>query len=143
MVLERLGRGNCRNNRPNGVNINVDCGSTHPEVVQQVVLKEGRSAFPTMGRGSDHAVDELGTSSMGTHLGHVRHGSTRVGAGKAIAATVYSNMALRDLFASWRIGGHHQTGDRHVLEAMQAQQYGRRAIRGTSFLEQNTTGDGI
>jgi phosphoglucosamine mutase len=152
MVLERLGAEVIvLNNRPNGANINVDCGSTHPEVVQRVVLKEGASIGLSHDGDADRviAVDELGNIVDGDSilamcgLDLLSRGRLP---GKAIAATVYSNMALRDLFA--KAGGSvviTKAGDRHVLEAMQAHGLilGGEQSGHIIFLEQNTTGDGI
>jgi phosphoglucosamine mutase len=139
------------NNRPNGVNINVDCGSTHPDLVRRAVLREGADVGLSHDGDADRviAVDELGNIVDGDHilamcgLDLLHRGRLP---GKAIAATVYSNLALRDLFA--RAGGSvviTKAGDRHVLEAMQAHGLilGGEQSGHIIFREQNTTGDGI
>jgi len=152
MVLQRLGAEVIvLNNRPNGVNINVDCGSTHPDLVRRAVLREGADVGLSHDGDADRviAVDELGNIVDGDHilamcgLDLLHRGRLP---GKAIAATVYSNLALRDLFA--RAGGSvviTKAGDRHVLEAMQAHGLilGGEQSGHIIFREQNTTGDGI
>ena len=152
MVLERLGAEVIvLNNRPSGVNINVDCGSTHPDLVRRVVLQEGADVGLSHDGDADRVIacDELGNIVDGDHilamcgLDLLHRGRLP---GKAIAATVYSNLALRDLFA--KAGGSvviTKAGDRHVLEAMQANGLilGGEQSGHIIFLEQNTTGDGI
>ena len=72
MVLQRLGAEVIvLNNRPNGVNINVDCGSTHPDLVRRAVLREGADVGPlSHDEDADRviAVDELGNIVDGDHI---------------------------------------------------------------------------
>lgn len=54
------------NDRPTGDNINVGCGSTHPEVIQEAVLRHGGEVGLSFDGDADRliAVDEKGSGSM-------------------------------------------------------------------------------
>ncbi|NLS44952.1 MAG: phosphoglucosamine mutase [Firmicutes bacterium] len=139
------------NDKPDGTNINVDCGSTYPEVVAELVLETGADLGLTHDGDADRliAVDEKGRVVDGDHImaicgldllrrGELPHNT--------IVATVYSNLGLSETFM--RAGGNvviTQNGDRYVLEAMRklgvilgGEQSGH-----IIFLNHNTTGDGL
>ncbi|HET7560309.1 MAG TPA: phosphoglucosamine mutase [Limnochordia bacterium] len=138
------------NAEPDGTNINVDCGSTHPEVAQRAVIEHGADVGLAHDGDADRliAVDETGGLVDGDHimaicaLERLRSGDLP---GRAIACTVYSNLGLHKAIEA--AGGRvveTPNGDRYVLEAMRS---GNLAIGGEQsghliFLEHNTTGDG-
>ena len=152
LVLRRLGAHvTVMNGEPDGHRINVRCGSTHPEALQEAVLREKAD----VGLAFDGDADRLiAVSSSGRVVdGDVVMGICALDAlargelpGRAIAATVMSNYGLDQ--ALERLGGavvRTAVGDRNVLHAMLERHL---AIGGEQsghviFLDANTTGDGI
>lgn len=151
-VLRRLGaRVTVVHNDPDGVNINVECGSTHPESVQALVKTVGADLGIAHDGDADRviAVDHTGEivdgdkilAICGLHLlkqGRLPHGK--------IAATVYSNGGLIKAFRAF--GGDvviTPAGDRYVLEAMlkEGLALGGEQSGHIIFLSDSTTGDGI
>ena len=151
-VLRALGADPiCLHDAPDGSRINVRCGSTHPHALQAEVLARHADLGLAHDGDADRviAVDERGRVVDGDHLMAIC-ALERLADGtlprKAIAATVYSNLGLREALRS--AGGDvvvTPNGDRYVLEAMRREGL---AIGGEQsghiiFLEHNTTGDGI
>lgn len=139
------------NNQPNGTNINDNCGSTYPEVIQAYVKQVGADIGFTHDGDADRvlAVDELGNLVDGDHIlaicGLDMINNSRL-SNQKIAATVYSNGGLkRALEASGGDVVFTQAGDRYVLETMveQGLVLGGEQSGHVIFLEHNTTGDGI
>lgn len=139
------------NNQPNGTNINHNCGSTYPEVIQEYVKQVGADIGFTHDGDADRvlAVDELGNLIDGDYIlaicGLDMISNSRLPHQK-IAATVYSNGGLKQAFVA--SGGDvvfTQAGDRYVLETMveQGLVLGGEQSGHVIFLEHNTTGDGI
>jgi len=151
-VLRRLGAEVIAiNDRPNGLNINVACGSTHPQALQQAVLHHGADLGLAHDGDADRviAVDEKGQVVDGDHimaicgLDLLRKGRLK---DNTIVATVMSNLGL-DL-AMKRAGGRvlkTKVGDRYVLEEMLKRDLtlGGEQSGHLIFLEHSTTGDGI
>jgi len=136
---------------PTGVNINVGCGSTHPERAQSAVVEHGAWAGLAFDGDADRviAVDERGELVNGDHilailgLDMLRRGALPR---RALAATVYSNLGLK--LALEKEGGtvvETAAGDRYVLEAMLKEGLilGGEQSGHVILLEHNTTGDGI
>ncbi|NPV53493.1 MAG: phosphoglucosamine mutase [Firmicutes bacterium] len=139
------------NVEPNGVNINVDCGSTHPERAQEAVKEHGADLGLAHDGDADRliAIDENGHIVDGDHimaicgLDRLRNGSLP---GNTIVATVYSNLGL--VRALEREGGQvimTRAGDRYVLEEMlkRGAALGGEQSGHVIFLDHNTTGDGL
>jgi phosphoglucosamine mutase len=139
------------NDKPDGTNINERCGSTHPQVLAELVVEKGADLGLAHDGDADRliAVDETGNVVDGDHiiaicgLDLLRRGMLPH---NTVVATVYSNLGLSRTFA--REGGRvviTQNGDRYVLEEMRKSG----AILGGEqsghiiFLDRNTTGDGI
>lgn len=151
-ILQELGaKVTVINNHPTGTNINVDCGSTHPEVVASLVKQTGADIGITHDGDADRvlAVDENGNLVDGDQILTIC-GLEMLAKGelnnKSIAATVYSNGGLREAFS--RAGADvilTAAGDRYVLEAMCQNNLtlGGEQSGHIIFLEHNTTGDGI
>ena len=136
---------------PDGVNINLDCGSTHPEALAAAVV-DGRL---DMGMAFDGdadrliAVDERGTIVDGDAVMGIC-ALARLGAGTLrhglLVTTVMSNGGLER--AITEAGGRllrTPVGDRHVIEAMERADasLGGEQSGHVIFRDISTTGDGI
>lgn len=139
------------NDQPNGVNINVACGSTHLQALQQAVLAHGADVGVAHDGDADRvlAVDEQGKVVDGDQimaicgLALLRQGRLK---GGTVVATVMSNIGLHE--AIRKAGGRvavTQVGDRYVLELMRQQDFvlGGEQSGHIIFRELNTTGDGL
>ncbi|BAS27117.1 phosphoglucosamine mutase [Limnochorda pilosa] len=151
-VLRRLGAEVIALNvEPDGSNINVECGSTHPEVIQQAVVEHGAHAGFAHDGDADRliAADALGRLLDGDrtlaicaiHL--AERGRLR---GGAVAATRYSNLGLAHTLERYGVRViATDAGDRQVLAAMleHGLVLGGEQSGHVIFLEETTTGDGI
>ena len=151
-VYERLGAEVITiGDSPNGVNINDGCGSTHPEKLQERVVKEG--AF--MGLAFDGDADRLIVSD---EKGRVIDGDKTIAicakmlksegrlAGNKVTATVMSNIGFHKAMEAEGISVDVTgVGDRYVLESMLETGcvIGGEQSGHIIFLEHTTTGDGI
>ena len=109
---------------PNGLNINDECGSTHPEALRETVVASGADIGLALDGDADRliVVDEKGRLVDGDQLmalislGLKSRGELR---GDAVIATVMSNLGLER-----KLGEHGlklvrtAVGDRYVLEEM-------------------------
>ena len=136
---------------PDGTNINHDCGSTHIETLQKVVLEEGADCGIANDGDADRClfVDERGMVLDGDHLMLINalqmkkenrlHADTVVG-------TVMSNIGFGKALAEHGCKAvYTKVGDRYVLEEMLAHDYsiGGEQSGHIIFPEFNTTGDGL
>ena len=139
------------NNIPNGKNINVNCGSTHPELLQEVVKVYNADLGLAYDGDADRiiAVDHTGKIIDGDLIiaiisiylqkkGHLNDNK--------IVTTVLSNMGFEKYLDSKGIGLiRANVGDRYVLEKMK--EYGLNIGGEQSghilMLDYNTTGDGV
>jgi phosphoglucosamine mutase len=136
---------------PDGTNINLDCGSTHPQGLQAAVREVGAEIGLAFDGDADRliAVDERGELVDGDAvmgicaLARLEAGTLR---NDVLVATVMSNGGLERAIAA--AGGRlirTPVGDRHVLEAMERHD----AVMGGEqsghiiFRDRATTGDGI
>ena len=139
------------NVKPNGLNINVNCGSTYPQALQEAVRRYGADLGIAHDGDADRviAVDEQGQLLNGDHimaicgLDLLRSGKLPQ---KAIVATPYSNLGLVQAFR--QEGGEvfmAPNGDRYVLAEMQKRGMllGGEQSGHIIFLNYNTTGDGL
>lgn len=138
-------------NDPNGININVNCGSTKPEEAQKLVLETGADVGLSFDGDADRliAVDENGNLVDGDHIMAICgiHMKTKNKLkNNAIVGTVMSNMGL-DLCLKEKDIKLLKTkvGDRYVLEKMKKEGYslGGEQSGHIIFLDYNTTGDGL
>lgn len=138
-------------NNPNGVNINVNCGSTKPEEVQKLVLNTNADIGISFDGDADRliAVDEKGNIFDGDHIMAVcgmhlkKKGMLKK---DTIVATVMSNMGLDICLKKENIGiVKTKVGDRYVIEEMEQKGYslGGEQSGHIIFLDHNTTGDGL
>ncbi|MDR3599894.1 MAG: phosphoglucosamine mutase [Desulfosporosinus sp.] len=138
-------------NTPDGVNINVCCGSTHPEQLQRAVLEHGADLGLAMDGDADRliVVDEQGSILDGDFimvicaLAQKEKGTL---AQNAVVVTVMSNLGLH--LALKRVGMtvyETQVGDRYVMEELlrTGAKLGGEQSGHIIFLDHNTTGDGL
>ncbi|WP_427339955.1 phosphoglucosamine mutase [Caloranaerobacter sp. DY30410] len=138
-------------NMPNGININVNCGSTNPEQVQKLVLETGADIGLSFDGDADRliAVDENGKIVDGDHIMAICGISLKERnklKGNTVVATVMSNMGLDICLKEKEIEiVKTKVGDRYVLEEMLNKGYslGGEQSGHIIFLDYNTTGDGI
>ncbi|MCA1985677.1 MAG: phosphoglucosamine mutase [Desulfovibrio sp.] len=151
LVLEELGAQVIRmGNKPDGLNINRQCGSLYPEMVAARVREEGANLGIALDGDADRliVVDEKGRILNGDQImALVAQDMLDRGQlpGNKLVATVMSNMAL-EVFMKERGGTLLRTpvGDRHVVEAMKREgaTFGGEQSGHLIFLNYATTGDG-
>lgn len=136
---------------PNGVNINDGCGSTHPERLQEEVVRQKADLGLAFDGDADRliAVDEKGNVVDGDFIMAIlakvlkERGALK---GDAVVATVMSNIgfhrALKELGLRVEVTA---VGDRHVMEAMRKGGYnlGGEQSGHIILLDYATTGDGL
>ncbi|PRR80550.1 Phosphoglucosamine mutase [Clostridium liquoris] len=139
------------NNDPDGININKNCGSTHPGELMEYVVKKGCDLGLAFDGDADRclAVDEKGNLINGDFIMAIC-GKNMKKCGKldknTVVVTVMSNMGL---FIAMDKEGINlvktKVGDRYVLEEMLKKGYkiGGEQSGHIIFLDYNTTGDGL
>ena len=138
-------------NEPNGMNINAQCGSTHPREIQRLVKESGADVGITHDGDADRVLlcDENGEIVDGDeilaiasvdllHAGRLEQNT--------LVATVMSNFGLDETLAAH--GGkvvRTKVGDRYVIEEMVARKLnlGGEQSGHIIFRDFTTTGDGI
>ncbi len=152
VVLESLGAELfIVNNHPEGDKINLNCGSTHPEIIKELVLKEKADLGIAHDGDADRLimVDEKGELVDGDKimvvlaLNLLKQNNLK---GKTLVTTAYSNLGLRE--AIEKAGGKvavTKNGDRYVLMEMLKNDYnlGGEKSGHIIFMDYNTTGDGV
>ncbi len=136
--------------RPDGMNINHDCGSLHPEVIARGVIEHQADVGISLDGDADRVIfaDEKGKEVDGDHVlaicaidmlqqDKLNHNT--------LVATVMSNMGLD--IAIRKAGGQvakTAVGDRYVVGEMLNHGYnlGGEQCGHMVFLDHNTTGDG-
>ncbi|NGQ97512.1 phosphoglucosamine mutase [Brevibacillus sp. SYP-B805] len=136
---------------PNGVNINEQCGSTHPEKLREEVLKHKADLGLSFDGDADRciAVDETGEIIDGDYIMAICARALKA-KGKlnnnTIVTTVMANLGF---FKAMEEAGINTTktavGDRYVVEEMVRGGYnlGGEQSGHIIFLDHNTTGDGL
>lgn len=137
--------------KPDGININQECGSLYPEKVRALVLESGADIGISLDGDADRViiVDEKGNILDGDILmaicasrmireGRLNHNT--------LVATIMSNIGLEKAIA--RMGGRlirTNVGDRYVVEEMRRGNFnfGGEQSGHLIFLEHASTGDGI
>ncbi len=141
---------NCLGVAPDGLNINVDCGSLYPGRLQQAVLSSGADAGIALDGDGDRVimVDESGAVLDGDELLWIiardrqRQGTLR----GPVVGTVMTNLGLEQALGELGVSLlRAKVGDRYVLE-MLLDHHG--AVGGESSghiicLDRTSTGDGI
>jgi phosphoglucosamine mutase len=139
------------NNRPNGININKDCGSTHMKQLKHYVKECGADIGFAFDGDADRvlAVDENGSTIDGDQVMAII-GLALKKAGRlsknTVVATVMSNLGFDIMAQNNGLSlAKTKVGDRYVLEEMLEKGYilGGEQSGHVIFLEHNTTGDGL
>ncbi|MBS4030546.1 MAG: phosphoglucosamine mutase [Clostridiales bacterium] len=139
------------NDQPDGININDNCGSTHPAEVARIVVETGAHLGFTFDGDADRvlAVDEHGQLVDGDAVMAIcatflkEEGRLK---NNTLVATVMSNIGLEKAAAKQGFQLiRTKVGDRYVLETMLAEGYnlGGEQSGHIIMLDYNTTGDGL
>jgi len=137
--------------KPNGVNINVDCGSTHMESLAAFVKANKVDIGLAFDGDGDRvlAVDENGELIDGDQIMAICALSLKQKGrlkNNTLVATVMSNLGLQNFCDKEGIRlKRTKVGDRYVIQEMKAGGYtlGGEQSGHIIFLDHNTTGDGI
>ncbi|MEG6616964.1 phosphoglucosamine mutase [Peptococcaceae bacterium 1198_IL3148] len=138
-------------NTPDGVNINADCGSTHPEMLMKKVIEYGADLGLAHDGDADRvlAVDNNGQLVDGDHImvicaKHLKEkGMLPL---DTVVVTVMSNLGLHTALKNSGINVvETKVGDRYVMEKLLATgaTLGGEQSGHIIFLDHNTTGDGV
>ena len=136
---------------PNGLNINDDCGSTHPALMQETVVASGADIGLAFDGDADRLIvaDEKGQLVDGDQLmalialGLHERGGLK---GEGVVATVMSNLGLeRKLGEAGLKLLRTKVGDRYVLEEMRARGWNVGGEQSGHIIlsDHATTGDGL
>ena len=151
-ILRRLGAEvYAINDEPDGANINVGCGATHPEAITEAVRRFGADAGVAHDGDADRAImsDADGNVVDGDQIlaaAALSYKESGRLAQNTVVSTVMANLGFRKAMKSEGIDViETQVGDRYVLEEMLR----RNAVLGGEqsghiiFRDQATTGDGL
>lgn len=138
-------------NRPDGRNINLDCGAMHPEVVSAAVRKVRADLGIAVDGDADRVIfaDEKGSKIDGDHIMAIcavdMKEKQRLKE-NTVVATVMSNMGFD--IAMEKAGIRvvkTQVGDRYILEEMRRNgfNFGGEQSGHLIFLDHSATGDGV
>lgn len=136
---------------PDGLNINLDCGSTHPEHLRKAVLDHQAHAGLSFDGDADRliAVDERGEILDGDHILYIlaahlaKQGRLRQ---NTVVSTVMSNLGFHQALHTIGLDSlKSKVGDRHVMETMRSGGYnlGGESSGHIILLDNSTTGDGL
>ena len=135
------------NNKPDGININAKCGSTHPESLQKAVLEHEADVGIALDGDGDRIVmvDEAGELVDGDGILYVlaTQGQTKA---KGVVGTLMSNMglelALKDADIEFT---RAKVGDRYVMQDLEANGWilGGEPSGHILCLDKSRTGDAI
>jgi len=137
--------------KPDGKNINQECGALYPGIMADLVRKEGADLGIALDGDGDRLIvaDEKGKIVDGDQIMAIcaeEMLQRQKLAKNTLVANVMSNLGLEH--AMQRMGGkliRTQVGDRYVVEEMRrnAYNFGGEQSGHLIFLKHNTTGDGI
>ena len=150
-VFEELGAKviplNCK---PNGLNINLECGSTHPDSLVKAVLENGADVGIAFDGDGDRVimVDHQGEVVDGDELLFIicqgKHSRNEMRGG--VVGTLMTNFGLEIAFKELGVEFlRAKVGDRYVMEQLKANnwQVGGESSGHIVCLDKTTTGDGI
>lgn len=137
--------------KPDGFNINRDCGSTHPRALQEAVVAHGAHVGVALDGDADRLVmvDERGQVIDGDQvMAVIAESWLRQGrlSKKGLVATVMSNLGLERFVQGLGVELiRTKVGDRYVLEAMRGEGYNLGGEQSGHIILSDfaTTGDGI
>lgn len=135
---------------PDGLNINHECGSTHPRAIQAAVLEHGADLGIALDGDGDRLVmvDHKGEVLDGDELLYII-AQSRLAAGTlrgAVVGTVMSNLGLEQSLRGLGVDFKRAAvGDRHVLEMLREHDcvVGGESSGHLICLDRTSTGDGI
>lgn len=151
-ILRSLGaKVSVYHHHPSGININLDCGCTHPAEIGRIVRESGADVGVSHDGDADRVLlcDETGSPLDGDEIMAIA-ALAMIEAGtlhdKTLVATVMSNAGLDEALRS--AGGRvvrTGVGDRYVIEAMRRGGYNFGGEQSGHFIfhDHNRTGDGI
>ncbi|WP_201539724.1 phosphoglucosamine mutase [Psychrobacter sp. 1044] len=135
------------NNTPDGININADCGSTHPEGLQKAVIEHEADVGIALDGDGDRIVmvDEAGNLVDGDGILYVlaAQGQTKA---KGVVGTLMSNMGLELALKAADIKfTRAKVGDRYVMHELEANGWilGGEPSGHILCLDKSRTGDAI
>jgi phosphoglucosamine mutase len=137
-------------NEPDGFNINRDCGSTHPRLLQKTVLETQSDVGIALDGDGDRCliVDARGQVVDGDQMLYIiaeaRRARGRLNGG--VAGTLMTNLGLEHAFARLNVPfARANVGDRYVLALLQEKgwELGGETSGHILCLDKSTTGDGI
>ena len=132
-------------NTPNGININDNCGSTHPNIIQAAVSEYGADVGIALDGDGDRIImaDNQGNIIDGDGILYILAKHLKpVG----VVGTLMSNVALELALANQGIGFYRaQVGDRYVMQALQERGWsiGGEPSGHILCLDKSRTGDAI
>ena len=134
-------------NEPDGLNINENCGSTHPEFLQKAVVDHQADLGLAFDGDADRVVmvDKNGQLVDGDHILYILATQAK-NKPAGIVGTVMSNMALELALQKADVGFvRAKVGDRYVLQALEENGWvtGGEPSGHILTLDKSTTGDAI
>lgn len=145
-VLQELGaKVIAIHNTPNGININDNCGSTHPNIIQAAVREYGADVGIALDGDGDRIImtDNQGNIIDGDGILYILAKHLKpVG----VVGTLMSNVALELALANQGIEFHRaKVGDRYVMQELQARGWsiGGEPSGHILCLDKSRTGDAI
>jgi phosphoglucosamine mutase len=136
--------------QPDGMNINHECGSTYPQLMQPAVLAYGADLGIALDGDGDRLimVDSTGKLLDGDELLYIiaRHRQQSGQLQGGVVGTLMTNLAFEHALAKLGIPFERaQVGDRYVLEMMHAEGWllGGENSGHILCLDKHTSGDGI
>ncbi|MFC6203800.1 phosphoglucosamine mutase [Psychrobacter urativorans] len=135
------------NNKPDGLNINADCGSTHPEGLQQAVIEHNADVGIGLDGDGDRIVmvDEMGNLIDGDGILYLLATQGKQQAA-GVVGTLMSNMGLELALQKLGIGfTRAKVGDRYVMQELDANGWilGGEPSGHILCLDKSRTGDAI
>ncbi|MEJ7137480.1 phosphoglucosamine mutase [Amphibiibacter pelophylacis] len=136
--------------QPNGLNINLGVGATHPEALAQAVLEHGADYGVALDGDADRLqmVDGAGRIFNGDELLYVLV-QDRIARGQTVSGAVGTLMTNLAVEAAFRRQGvellRAKVGDRYVLEGLKERGWllGGESSGHLLMLDRHTTGDGL
>jgi phosphoglucosamine mutase len=137
-------------NQPDGLNINLDCGSTHTSLICKAVVEHGADLGIAFDGDGDRVmmVDHTGNLLDGDQLLYIiaMHRKQRGKLDGGVVGTLMTNLALEHALAKAEIPfTRAKVGDRYVLEQLNQHdwQLGGENSGHILALDKHTSGDGI
>jgi phosphoglucosamine mutase len=137
-------------NHPDGLNINVDCGSTHPAALQAAVREHGADLGIALDGDGDRVlmVDGDGNVYDGDRMLYViaKHRQKSGTLKGGVVGTLMTNLGMEHALAKLKVPVERaNVGDRYVLELLNQKgwQLGGETSGHLLCLDKHTTGDGV